>query len=129
MSAYGFERLEVFRRAYRVSLEIHQASLSFPKVEQFGGIAEQIRRASKSICANLAEGFGKRSYSQAEFNRYIAIAIGSADEVRLWLRYSLDLQYIDEIHWQLWRDSYEEIAKMLQGLLKHQLSEAAHPDI
>ena len=51
------EDLEVFRRAYRVSLEVHRASLEFPRIEQFA-LADQIRRASKSICANLAEGFG-----------------------------------------------------------------------
>ena len=50
----GFEDLEVFRRAYRVSLEVHRASLGFPSIEQ-RALADQIRRASKSICANLVE--------------------------------------------------------------------------
>ena len=49
------EDLEVFRRAYRLSLEVHRASLEFPRIEQFA-LADQVRRASKSICANLAEG-------------------------------------------------------------------------
>ena len=52
----GFEDLEVFRRAYRVSLEVHRRSLEFPVIEQ-RALASQIRRASKSICANLVEGF------------------------------------------------------------------------
>jgi four helix bundle protein len=55
--AGGFEDLAVFKLAYRVSLEIHRASLNFPAVEQYG-LGEQIRRASKSICANIAEGVG-----------------------------------------------------------------------
>ena len=54
----SFEDLAVFQRAYALSLVIHKVSLGFPKHEQFG-FAEQIRRASKSICANIAEGFGK----------------------------------------------------------------------
>jgi four helix bundle protein len=82
MRADKFEDLEVFKRAYRVSLEIHAVSLKFPKVEQYA-LADQIRRASKSICANLAEGYGKRSQSQAEFNRFILMSIGSADEMRV----------------------------------------------
>ena len=53
------EDLEVFRRAYRLSLEVHRASLEFPRIEQFA-LADQVRRASKSICANLAEGFGPK---------------------------------------------------------------------
>jgi four helix bundle protein len=111
----SFEDLEVFQRAYRISLEIHKASLLFPKNEQYG-LGDQIRKASKSICVNLAEGFGKQSHSTAEFKRYISIALGSSDEMRVWLRYSLDLRYIEEMEWQKWRDEYQEISKMLQGL-------------
>jgi four helix bundle protein len=63
---------------------IHRISLQFPQIEQYG-LADQIRRASKSICANLAEGFGKQSQSTAEFKRYIQISIDSADEMRVWI--------------------------------------------
>ena len=117
MRADKFEDLEVFKRAYRISLEIHAVSLKLPKVEQHA-LADQIRRASKSICANLAEGYGKRSLSQAEFNRFVLMSIGSADEMRVWGRYCLDLGYIEEEQWKHWRDEYEQIAKMLQGLSK-----------
>ena len=44
------------------------------------------------------------------------MALGSADEMRLWCRYCLDLGYLDEATWQTWRQEYREIAKMLQGL-------------
>ena len=94
---------------------MHRISLEFPQAEQYG-LADQIRRASKSICANLAEGFGKQSRSAAEFKRYIQISIGSADEMRVWIRYCFDLGYIDQSQWRSWRDGYQEIAKMLQGL-------------
>ena len=115
--AIPFERLEVFQRAYRISLEIHKTSLTFPDIERYA-LADQIRRASKSVCANLAEGFAKQVSSSAEFRRFILMALGSADEMRLWSRYCLDLGYIDEDCWQVWRDEYQEIAKMLQGLLR-----------
>ena len=110
----SFEDLEVFQRAYRLSLAVHRASLGFPAIEQ-AALADQVRRASKSICANLAEGFGKQ-YSTAEFKRFVLMAIGSADEMRVWVRYCLDLGYIDSATWQVWRDEYHEIARMLQGL-------------
>ena len=114
----SFEDLEVFKRAYRLSLDIHKASLTFPRSEQFE-IAAQIRRASKSVCANIAEGFGKQRISSAEFGRYLAVAIGSAEEMRVWCRYCLDLGYIDEDTWCSWRDAYQEIAMMLQGLRRN----------
>ena len=113
----SFEDLEVFQRSYKISLEIHTTSLQFPKVEQYG-LADQIRRASKSICANIAEGFGKRSYSKREFIRYLKIAVGSGDEMRVWIRYCLDLRYIDERTWVHWSTEYKEITRMLQGLIK-----------
>ena len=53
----SFEDLDVFQRAYKISLEIHTLSMEFPKREQYG-LADQVRRASKSICANIAEGYG-----------------------------------------------------------------------
>ena len=115
-AAGKFEDLVVFKRAYAVSLEVHRLSLGFPKIEQFA-LGEQVRRASKSVCANVAEGFGRQRVSRAEFRRFLMMAMGSADEMRVWLRYCLDLGYIEEQRWRRWRDEYEEIAKMLQGLI------------
>jgi four helix bundle protein len=113
----GYEDLEVFKRAYRLSLEVHKASLLFPQIEQ-RALADQIRRASKSVCANLAEGVAKQAWSKAEFRRFVVMALGSSDEMRVWLRYCLDLGYIGEQQWQMWRGEYQEVSRMLQGLLK-----------
>ncbi len=115
MAVTPFEDLLVFQKAYRISLEIHRQSLTFPKIEQYA-LGDQVRRASKSICANIAEGFGKQSQSKAEFKRFVSMALGSAEEMRVWSRYCYDLGYIDQPTWQTWRDAYEEIAKMLNGL-------------
>lgn len=65
------EDLDVFKKAYAVSLLIHKASLKFPSVEQFA-LAQQIRKASKSVCANLTEGFAKQWHSKKEFGRYLS---------------------------------------------------------
>jgi four helix bundle protein len=115
MPVRSFEDLIVFQRAYRLSLEIHRRSLEFPALEQ-RALGDQVRRASKSICANIAEGFGKQRGAAAEFKRFLRIAMGSADEMRVWCRYCFDLGYVDEATWRRWRDEYEAIAKMLQGL-------------
>ena len=110
-----FEDLEVFKRAYRVSLELHKASLQFPRIEQFA-LADQIRRASKSVPGNIAEGFGKQRGSTAEFKRYLLMAVGSSDEMQVWLKYCADLDYIDREICEAWRDEYRQIARMLQSL-------------
>jgi four helix bundle protein len=61
----SFEDLEVFQRAYCRSLEIHRNSLQLPLIEQCS-LGDQLRRASKSICANVAEGYGRQKRSKAE---------------------------------------------------------------
>ena len=109
------EDLEVFQRAYRISLEVHRTSLEFPSIEQ-RALADQIRRASKSICANLAEGFSRQGYSAADFKRFLAMAMGSSDEMQIWARYCLDLGYVDDATYERWRDDFVAISKMLQGL-------------
>ena len=114
-ASFSFEDLEVFRRAYRISLEVHRKSLEMPRIEQ-QALGDQMRRASKSICANIAEGFGRQHRSKAEFKRFLWMAVGSSDEMRVWVRYALDLGYIDEKIWRDWRDEYQIISKQLQAL-------------
>ncbi len=63
---------------------MHRASLEFPRIEQFA-LADQVRRAS--ICANLAEGFGRQQQSKPEFRRFLMMALGSADEMQVWTMY------------------------------------------
>ena len=114
------EDLEVFRRAYALSLELHRASLKWPSAEQHGGIASQVRRSSKSVCALLVEGAGRLRRSRLEFGRYLVMALASADETRLWCRYAEDLGYTAAEQAAAWRDAYGGIARMLQGLLARQ---------
>ena len=88
----GFRDLQVYQKAYKVSLDIHHVSLGFPKIEQveLGG---QIRRATKSIALSIAEGFGKNA-GAIEFKRYLKMALGSSEEVCAQLDYCRDLGYI-----------------------------------
>jgi hypothetical protein len=83
--------LKVFQRAYRLSLALHRASLGpsqswtepvldraslgWPRVEQYGGVADQLRRSSKSVCALMVEGAGRQPGSNAEFRRYLSMAL------------------------------------------------------
>jgi four helix bundle protein len=123
MARSGVADLQVFRRAYAMSLEVHRASLAFPPIEQFA-LADQVRRASKSIGVNLAEGFAKRVYSQAEFKRFLLMALGSSDEMQIWSRYVADLGYVDPQVAAKWQAEYREISAMLNGLLQKVLGVA-----
>ena len=113
----SFRDLNVYQNAYRLSLAIHRATLGFPKLEQYA-LADQMRRASKSICANIAEGFAKQRSSSAEFRRYVMMAIGSSDEMKVWLDYSRDLGFVDAAQVEGWQTEYTDVSRMLHGLIK-----------
>ena len=110
--------LRVYQRAFSLSLAVHRATLLFPKIEQYA-LADQMRRASKSICANLAEGFGKQAHSKAEFNRFLSMATGSASEMIVWIEFAQALGYISAECMAEWIDGFDHISKMLQKLRKN----------
>ena len=107
--------LDVFKRAYAVSLLIHKASLEFPKIEQYA-LADQLRRATKSVCANIAEGFAKQAHSAPEFGRFLSMAQGSVGEIQVWLQYAFDLGYITNSQFNDWESEYASVASMLHKL-------------
>ena len=111
-----YKDLKVYQKAYETSLRIHRITYKFPSFErvELGG---QIRRATKSIALNVAEGFGRQS-SLEDFKSFLKIALGSCQEVKVLLDYSKDLKYItDEEHNELMKD-YEEVSKMLVKMIK-----------
>jgi four helix bundle protein len=111
-----YHDLDVFREAYAAALDVSRLTKRFPQVEQYE-LARQLRRAARSIPANIVEGWGKRA-STPEFKRYLQIAIGSCDETRMWLDLSKDEKYISERDCQEVKDRYNRIGAMLSCLWK-----------
>ncbi len=113
----SFDTLSAFKKAYDLSLTIHKRSLTFPHLEQTE-LASQLRRSSKSICANVGEGLGKQS-SDKDVIRFLRMSIGSCDETRIWLKYAKDLGYLTIEEYGLLQEGYIEVGKMLSGLIKY----------
>ena len=107
--------LDVYQKAYTLALKIHAVTQSFPKNEQYA-MADQMRRASKGICANLAEGFAKGHKSAPEFKRYAIIAVGSAEEMKVWLDFSRDLDFIPAPEALKYREEYSVICRQINKL-------------
>jgi four helix bundle protein len=84
----SYRDLEIYQIAHQLGVEIHQFSLDLPKFELFE-IGSQIRRASKSISANIVEGYGRRKY-KAEFIRFLIYSHSSCNETIEWLEYIRD---------------------------------------
>lgn len=114
----SFKELSVYQRSYAAALEIHKLSLEFPQIEQYA-LANQMRRSSKSICANIAEGFAKHHASAAEFKRFLMIAIGSSDEMLVWLEFCKDLGYLAPELQNKFTQEYQEISRMIFSLSRN----------
>ncbi len=79
-------------------------------------LTNQIRKSSRSVAINIREGFAKRKYEQV-FIRHLNDALGSSEETKGWLDFSLDFRYISkERHQQLYGD-YDEVNAMLYSLM------------
>ena len=115
----GVENLTIYQIAYKLMLEIHKLTLSFPKIEQYGGIADQLRRSSKSIPANIVEGFGKQHFFKGEFQRMLVYSIGSCDETILWIKASRDLGYISKDRAKNYLNEYQILVKKISSFTKN----------
>lgn len=110
-----FKRLKVWDKAHQLTLEIYAASKRFPKDELFG-LTSQIRRASSSVAANIAEGSGRRS--RKEFMYFLGVAIGSVSEVEYFLILAKDLTYLDQLQYQNINTLADETKRMLISFLQ-----------
>jgi len=111
MKISSHEDLEVFQRAYKTALEINELSKTFPKAEQYS-LVDQIRRSSRSVCANLAEAFRKRYYPKS-FIAKIIDSEGEAAETQVWIKFSQSFNYLDENKAKELYQVYEIIIKKL----------------
>ena len=112
----GFEEIEAWKKAREVTLEIYRMTGDGHFARDFS-LRDQIRRASVSIMANIAEGHGRRS--NLEFANFLNIARGSAHEVQSHLHIALGLGYVDDIAFQKIYSSLSEISKMTLALSKY----------
>ena len=111
----GHRDLKVYQLAYKLAMDIFNTSKSFSKEEKYS-LTDQIRRSSRSVAANIAEGFRKRQYPKM-FVSKLADADGEATETQVWLDFARDCGYMPpELHAELVK-GYEEVGKMLGTML------------
>ena len=105
----SYRDLRIYQRSYETALEVHQLTLKFPAFER-GELGSQLRRASKSVPINIAEGYGRKK-SADDFRRFLVIALGSCDEVAVLIDFAHDLKYLDGKQYARLKALYEEIGK------------------
>ena len=110
-----FRELKVWRKAHELTLAVYQITTSFPREELYG-LTAQLRRASSSIAANLAEGCGRNG--DAELARFCSMAMGSASELEYHLLLARDLKLIRPQDYDALDQRATELKRMLTALLQ-----------
>jgi four helix bundle protein len=110
-----FRELKVWEKSHHLALSVYKATAGFPKEETYG-LLSQIRRASVSIPANIAEGCGK--IGDNEFTRYLVIAMGSASELEYELLLAHDPNYLEDEDYGKLTNELIEVRKMLNALIQ-----------
>jgi four helix bundle protein len=113
----GHRDLKVFQHAYGLAMQIFNESKNFPKDERFS-LTSQIRRSSRSVAANIAEGFRKRQYPNM-FVSKLADSDAEATETQVWLDFARDCGYLSTEHHNDLVTRYEEIGRMLHAMIEH----------
>jgi four helix bundle protein len=111
----SFRNLKVWEKAHAVTLDVYSASRSFPKDELYG-LTSQMRRASASIGANIAEGSCRKG--DIEFGRFLQIAIGSASELEYHLLLAHDLRILAGTDYERVSGGVVEVKRMLASLIR-----------
>jgi four helix bundle protein len=107
----SFRDLEVYHLSHELAMSIYRISIQFPQEEKYS-LTDQVRRSSRSVSVNLAEGWGKRAYKKL-FKRHIIDALGSLEETVEWILYCFDCEYISgEVRNDLLKKSNEIGAKL-----------------
>lgn len=109
-----FRDLEVYRHSFHAAMSIFQMSKAFLHEERYS-LVDQIRRSSRSVCANLAEGWRKRRYL-AVFKNKITDSMMEASETQCWLEFCLACQYIKQSEFDKLDNDYEKIIAMLNSM-------------
>ena len=113
----SYRDLKVYRLSYSLAMEVYWLTKGFPRDELYS-LTDQLRRSSRSVSANVVEGWAKRHYENV-FKRHLIDSIGSSDETKMWLDLAFDCKYISEEQHKSLMARYDEVGKMLYGLCEN----------
>jgi four helix bundle protein len=116
-TAKGFRDLKVYQLAFKLAMEIFMESKHFPKEETYS-LIDQIRRSSRSVPANIGEGYRKKLYPKMFISK-MADADGEATETQVWLDLATACEYLSEKRRFELVTGYEEVGRMLGGMIAH----------
>jgi len=112
--------LQVYCKAFDAAMRLFELSKTFPKEETYS-LTDQCRRSSRSVCANLAEGWRKRRY-QAAFISKLSDSESEAAETQVWIEFAVKCGYVDRDQAATLYQTYDEILRMIVAMINHPAS-------
>jgi four helix bundle protein len=112
--------LDVYRKAFDVAMQVFELSKKFPREETYS-LTDQIRRSSRSVCANLAEAWRKRRYENA-FICKLSDSESEAAETEVWVEFAVECEYMSHESGLALHEAYEEVLRMLVSMITHRES-------
>lgn len=117
MAAYNFKETTLYKKAFALAMEIFEVSKSFPKEEKYS-LTDQVRRSSRSVCANLAEAYRKKRYS-ANFISKLTDCDAENSETGVWIDFAFSCNYINGTTQKNLIEKNEEIGKLINHMLNN----------
>ena len=112
-----FKELIVYKKAFKLAMEIFELSKSFPKEEKYS-LTDQIRRSSRSVCANIAESYRKRLYVK-NFISKLTDSDAENSETTVWLDFALECDYLSkDVHERMTTEA-SEIGRLINFMIQN----------
>jgi four helix bundle protein len=109
--------LDVYKKAFSAAMRLFEVTKAFPKEERYS-LTTQVRRSSRSVCANIAEAWRKRRY-EASFVSKLSDSDAEAAETQVWIQFSVECAYLDRETASLLYKEYDAILGMLVQMINH----------
>src|SRR2546422_758046 len=109
--------LRVYQKAFATAMDLFELSKAFPKEETYS-LTDQIRRSSRSVCANLAEAWRKRRY-EAAFISKLSDAEAEVAETQVWIEFAVNCEYLDRQQARALYEKYERALGTIVGMINH----------
>ena len=113
----SYKSLIAYQKAFALAMKIFKVTKKFPKEEMFG-LTDQMRRSSRSVCSNMAEGYRKRRY-EAHFISKLTDADMENTETQVWLDFALACEYIIQEEFNDLYNDTEEVGRLLSYMMEN----------
>ena len=110
-----FQDLLAYKKGFTLAMNIYSLTKNFPKEEKYS-LTDQIRRSSRSVCANIAESYRKRDYPR-HFQSKLTDSDAENSETQVWLEFAYHCDYLTQDNYNTYMKQSEEVGKLINHMI------------